>query len=561
MAKRYLMRRGDGWEALEHDENDPSRFEYKPLDTAQAERYYREGGFSIVKPEEFTTHLRTVSDAVRAARRAARPTEAVLRRANPEGTEYEALEYDKADPRRATFTKLRPEQVGRWRDEGGFQDVDEAEWARHRDRARGVEVAVSNQKIAPDFALDEEVPGLRESIAPALATRASESTTVEREPRGDEEYAQAVAQGDQQRFLRNLVRGGANVGRAIVGRDEREEYEADPDPVKRLVERRAMDAKARMSDPASPESRRLQAAVRAAMPGAYTPEQLEQIAAEDEGYITDFVKVRAAAEGRAQAAADAARRAKERQDFDAEQQRLGREATIRAAGIQAAGKRSEAEAERALKRDLAEMEAGKKTAGANVPGLEFEPGATPTADDAKRVKGVRAAANTMKSYTSQLRDLYRRNGASLVGENATRMRQLVTSIQLEAKTIAELGALSGPDQQLMERLAGANPTTLTGMVRGAFGLDDTGAALDQLDKWVDDKVQAMNITYGYRPVQAASAKPPDGGTSATQAKPAAQAGALPPPAILPNGKRAKRIVMPDGRVFDEGPDGKPVRIR
>lgn len=151
--------------------------------------------------------------------------------------------------------------------------------------------------------------------------------------------------------------------------------------------------------------------------------------------------------------------------------------------------------ERDLRRDERRDDKESKSA---VPGLEVEPGATPTADDAKRVKGVRSAANTLKSYTSQFRELYKRNGGSMTGAAGTNMRQLLTSMQLEAKTIAELGALSGPDQALMERISGANPTSAVGIIRDFFGVDDVGAAVNQLDKWVDTKVAAMNKTYGYR---------------------------------------------------------------
>lgn len=163
----------------------------------------------------------------------------------------------------------------------------------------------------------------------------------------------------------------------------------------------------------------------------------------------------------------------------------------------------------------------------SVYGLEIAPGATPTPDDAKIVKGIRAAAATMKSFTSQFYDLYRRNGGSMTGNAGTSMRQLLTSIQLEAKDVAGLGALSGPDQGLMEKLAGSNPTSIVGILRDEFGVDDVGAAIQQLERWVDTKVNAKTKEYGYRvPAAGPARSPPD--TDLTQPPGATPAGGAQP---------------------------------
>lgn len=168
--------------------------------------------------------------------------------------------------------------------------------------------------------------------------------------------------------------------------------------------------------------------------------------------------------------------------------------------------------EQSLEAEAAEREARRteKRGESSVYGLEIAPGATPTPDDAKMVKSIRAAANTMKSFTGDFYSLYRKDGGKLTGPNGTAMKQLLTSIQLEAKDVAGLGALSGPDQGLMEKLAGSNPTTIVGILRDEFGVDDVGAAVQQLERWVDTKVNGRVRAYGYQfPTASSPRAPPD----------------------------------------------------
>lgn len=206
--------------------------------------------------------------------------------------------------------------------------------------------------------------------------------------------------------------------------------------------------------------------------------------------------------------------------------------------------------EDALEAEAAEREArrAEKKGESSVYGLEVAPGATPTADDAKMVKSIRAAANTMKSFTSDFYNLYRKDGGKLTGPNGTTMKQLLTSIQLEAKDVAGLGALSGPDQGLMEKLAGSNPTTIVGILRDEFGVDDVGAAVQQLERWVDTKVNGRVRAYGYQFPSAGPARsPPD--TDLTR-----------PPGTTPAGgaqqTKPRFMRAKDGTLYELQPDGQ-----
>jgi hypothetical protein len=141
----------------------------------------------------------------------------------------------------------------------------------------------------------------------------------------------------------------------------------------------------------------------------------------------------------------------------------------------------------------------------SVPGYEIDPEAAPTADDAKKLKASVASAQKVRKLVQELRRLHTGTkekpgvGTELFGPDAERMGQLSTAIQLEAKNIAELGALSGPDMDLMKRLSGADPSSFGANLKGAFGSDNTATSLKGLEDWVDGTVTATAGAGGYRP--------------------------------------------------------------
>lgn len=162
-------------------------------------------------------------------------------------------------------------------------------------------------------------------------------------------------------------------------------------------------------------------------------------------------------------------------------------------GIQAANQRASREAE--------------ATRGTVVPGLEVVPGAAPTADDAKKVKASMASRERMQRQVQELRELYSGKdgtpgvGTEFVGPSATRMKQLMTGIKLEGKTLAELGALSGPDEALMDSVAGADPTSLVENLKAfiPFRGDTIPTAMDGVEKWATSQTESNQKAYGYQP--------------------------------------------------------------
>jgi len=133
-----------------------------------------------------------------------------------------------------------------------------------------------------------------------------------------------------------------------------------------------------------------------------------------------------------------------------------------------------------------------------------------TGEDPKKVKSAEASAQRMRSMISELRKLHGTYGTERGGTGGTRMKQLMTGIQLEAKNLAELGALSGPDQRLMEDLAGADPTSIGSNLAAFFSgglVDNTETALDGLEKWVGETERAARDIYAPQGGPAVAAAP------------------------------------------------------
>lgn len=141
-----------------------------------------------------------------------------------------------------------------------------------------------------------------------------------------------------------------------------------------------------------------------------------------------------------------------------------------------------------------EQDEAKKTA---VPGLLVAPGASPTPQDAETVKKALDAEGALNAGIARMRELHKQYGTEKGGRGDMLMKQALTGIRLEAKTIAELGALSGPDQDLMVALGGDDPTTAWANVKGFFGTDNTEDALQGLEAWMSGKVAAKLKARGY----------------------------------------------------------------
>jgi hypothetical protein len=184
------------------------------------------------------------------------------------------------------------------------------------------------------------------------------------------------------------------------------------------------------------------------------------------------------------------------------------------------------------------LKQGPSERGTEVMGLEKAEGASPTVEDAKKVKASLASAERMKRYVDELRALHAKHGTEYGGAVANRMSQLKTQIHLESKNIGELGALSGPDMGMVESIAGVDPSGLGDNLKAMVGVDNTQTALDGLSKWVDDTLSANMETYGYRR--------PGNGKAAAHSLAAEDAAALEWAKANPSDQRAAAILKLHG---------------
>jgi hypothetical protein len=371
------------------------------------------------------------------------------------------------------------------------------------------------------------VPQARPLSAPRSAASVAEGTPAQLgrgsspATAGDAEFAAAQDAAEDRRRSVSVARAGAQINKALSGADydaaAYNEMEQGADsPVRRLLEQREADKRKALEDPTSDASRRVQAAVAKAMPGVYSPDELSRITAGDADMVTKYGAMRQRLEERTSdmAREDALRAAKEaREDtiraderrFQAQQAGAGRSFQAQQADKafqrqkELAGLNNAADLEQAAVRARLGPDGQPVGKGAAIPGLEVEPGAAPTQDDAKKVKASRVAAEKMRGYVAELRELHGKYGTEYGGAAGTRMEQLGKAIQLEAKTIAELGALSGSDLDLMQSISGADPASLGANVKALVGIDNTATALQGLEKWVGTQEGATQRVYGYRP--------------------------------------------------------------
>lgn len=307
---------------------------------------------------------------------------------------------------------------------------------------------------------------------------------------------------------------------------------------------KATAEQAALQDPTSPASQRFQAMVSRAFGSVYTPEQIGQMTAADAPLVSKYGEMVRTLEDRA------AGRTAEQQSQQAQLAARATEADKQRAfeGKQAGLNRANAREIAGMRQETATNKESAPAKGAVIQGLEIVPGAAPTKEDATKVKSALESSRKMRGYLDQLEKLHSGDpnaalgtkeragyGTEYGGTVGTNMGQLATAIQLEAKNIAALGALSGPDQGLMESLAGSDPSSFWANVKATFGFDSTPAAIKGLRSWMDTATQSALTTYGYRP---SSGGAPAGGQPPT-------AGATP---------RRKRDAQ--GRTWEEGPDGE-----
>lgn len=321
------------WEALQILGESPTDYVRTELDTKQAERYQREGGFSIVPGQEYTTELRRISDAVRTSRAPSATTtpaepqwemprnaaESVARlRAqgghepvgvstarqqfedeaalagrslvekpvpmDPELERRIARERERdANGGRAAFRGATPEMLASAeQDVAGFQQGLRLKGQSRQGGVPSISVGRPGENGAP-----RPVAALRPPPSRPAPEDAAEEVAARATPTGDEEFAAAQGESRDRALAVALSRAGARASEAISGvRGDAGVYDAlaeeTGNPVRDLLARREADKRKALGDPSSEQSQRFQQAVRKAMPGVYSDEEISRMSAADE---------------------------------------------------------------------------------------------------------------------------------------------------------------------------------------------------------------------------------------------------------------------------------------
>lgn len=148
--------------------------------------------------------------------------------------------------------------------------------------------------------------------------------------------------------------------------------------------------------------------------------------------------------------------------------------------------------EKGFARKGAPKAAGPKLSPKGFPaGWKLDGNTQPTPTQGEKFETLVYSSEKMKGLTKQMREMMGKSGAGRVlpGEAKSRMSQLAKEIQIEAKNIAELGALSGPDFALMEAIA-ADPTKIDSFAK------DMPALMGGLEAWGDNSVSAKAKALG-----------------------------------------------------------------
>lgn len=138
-----------------------------------------------------------------------------------------------------------------------------------------------------------------------------------------------------------------------------------------------------------------------------------------------------------------------------------------------------------------------------VTGMDIAPGARPTPEGAKAVRTAVTSLEAIKKTNARISALHQQYGTEFGTKAAGLMNQAVTANRIEGKNIAQLGALSASDNELMEKMTGPSPAEFLSNIKAYFGIDNTEAALGAFQQWAQDRVNAAGTANNYVPKAAA----------------------------------------------------------
>lgn len=146
------------------------------------------------------------------------------------------------------------------------------------------------------------------------------------------------------------------------------------------------------------------------------------------------------------------------------------------------------------------------------PDYDINPSKPPSTEQINKFGNIVSTKYELQGMTNRMRKLasqFSLMERTKPGSAKTLVSQLATQIQIKAKDIAELGALSGPDMGLMKAMA-SNPSS----IETAFV--DVQAQLDGLDWWSQNAENSKARAWGFKKIEQpmpGTGAPQDGGVA------------------------------------------------
>lgn len=217
---------------------------------------------------------------------------------------------------------------------------------------------------------------------------------------------------------------------------------------------------------------------------------------------------------------------------------IGADAKVKGAGINAAAKAAPKPIKAAVPK------AGRDTSGMPIVyGYEVLEGASPTDQDAKEVKKISSGMNGANTALNRLRSALKSspNGVRSLPFTSDRanLDSIAKSVVIDMKEAANLGALAGPDMDLVLGMMG-DPL---GVKAAAMGTDEYLKVLDQAQALINSKHAEKMKAYGFVPKI---------GTLPSPEKSQQSGGSLPPvKEVTIQGKKVRFMLMPNGKYQQE----------
>ena len=156
------------------------------------------------------------------------------------------------------------------------------------------------------------------------------------------------------------------------------------------------------------------------------------------------------------------------------------------------------------------------TSEVEIPGYSHDKKIGVRPGDAAKLRNATAGVDELKQTIKDYREMIKQQGTVPDDfESLTRMRRLYTRMQMALKNEEALGALTGPDEKILEREVGAPPGT-----PGSIFTTNAAAlsGLDTLEQEIENRLDKKMTQFGYAKTGSSAPKGMDGLTPEEEAE-------------------------------------------